>query len=48
MGNVKKKQRPKANVDHIAHQVNVSGVGAHKSKKEYDRKENRKIIKEQQ
>ena len=33
MGNVKKKQRPKANVDHIAHQVNVSGVGAHKNKK---------------
>mgnify|MGYP000984353024 CR=1 FL=1 len=43
MGNVKKKQRP--NIDHIAHQVNVSGVGAHKSKKVYDRKKDKKDYK---
>lgn len=29
----KKKTKRKANIDHIAHQVGVSGVGAHKSKK---------------
>lgn len=44
MGQVKRKQRTKANTDHIAHQVNVTGVGAHKDKKAYDRKENKKII----
>ena len=30
---VKKKKHKKANVDHFAHQVGVSGVGAHKNKK---------------
>lgn len=42
MGQVKKKNR--ANINHIAHQVGVSGVGAHKNKKNYNRKENKKII----
>lgn len=31
---VKNKKKPKkANVDHIAHQVHVTGTGAHKNKK---------------
>ena len=38
------KKKKRANIDHIAHQVNVSGVGAHKNKKRYDRKNNKKII----
>lgn len=32
------KKTKKANVDHIAHQVHVTGVGAHRNKKAYSRK----------
>lgn len=32
------KKKIRANTDHIAHQVGVSGVGAHKNKKAYTRK----------
>lgn len=32
------KPRKKANIDHIAHQVNVTGVGAHRNRKAYTRK----------
>lgn len=31
-------KKSKANTDHIAHQVHVTGVGAHKNKKKYTRK----------
>lgn len=30
--------RKRANTDHIAHQVGVSGVGPHRNKKKYTRK----------
>ena len=33
------KNNKKANTNHIAHQVNVTGVGAHKNKKKYNRRE---------
>lgn len=32
------KPRKKANTSHIAHQVGVSGVGPHRSKKQYKRR----------
>lgn len=35
----------KANIDHFAHQVNVTGVGAHKNAKKYSRKEVDKMVK---
>lgn len=35
----------KPNIDHIAHQVNVKGVGAHKNVKKYSRKYNQKVVK---
>ena len=35
----------KANIDHFAHQVNVTGVGAHKNTKKYSRKVNEKNVK---
>jgi len=38
----KAKTRKKANVDHIAHQVNVTGTGPHKNKKAYNRKNKHK------
>jgi hypothetical protein len=37
----------KANIDHFSHQVNVTGVGPHQSKKKYSRKFNPKTIKEE-
>lgn len=33
----------KANTDHIAHQVHVTGVGPHKNKKAYNRKQKHKL-----
>lgn len=36
----------KPNINHIAHQVNVTGVGAHKNVKKYSRKWNTKKVKE--
>lgn len=39
----KKKVAKKANVNHIAHQIGVSGVGAHKNKKAYTRKNKHKL-----
>ena len=39
-----KPSKKKANVDHFAHQATVSGVGAHKNKKAYDRKRDKKDI----
>ena len=38
------KTKKKANVDHIAHQVNVTGIGAHKNKKKYTRKKKHKKL----
>lgn len=35
----------KPNIDHISHQVNVTGVGAHKNVKKYSRKYNQKVVK---
>lgn len=35
----------KANIDHFSHQVNVTGVGAHKNAKKYSRKEVDKMVK---
>ena len=34
----------KANTDHIAHQVNVTGVGPHSNKKKYTRKQKHKKL----
>jgi hypothetical protein len=31
-------KKPKPNIDHIAHQVHVTGVGPHKNQKKYKRK----------
>jgi hypothetical protein len=36
----------KPNINHIAHQVHVTGVGAHKNVKKYSRKFNNKKVKE--
>lgn len=36
----------KPNIDHFAHQVNVTGVGAHKTNKKYSRKVKDKTVKE--
>jgi hypothetical protein len=36
----------KANIDHFSHQVNVTGVGAHKNTKKYSRKVNEKTVKQ--
>jgi hypothetical protein len=36
----------KPNIDHFAHQVNVTGVGAHKNDKKYSRKVNEKTVKQ--
>jgi len=36
----------KPNINHIAHQVHVTGVGAHKNAKKYARKFNKKKVKE--
>jgi hypothetical protein len=36
----------KANIDHFAHQVNVTGVGAHRDVKKYTRKFNQKKVEE--
>ena len=33
------KKKKKANTNHIAHQIHVTGVGAHRNKKKYNRKE---------
>lgn len=35
----------KPNIDHFAHQKNVTGVGAHKNAKKYSRKEMDKMVK---
>jgi hypothetical protein len=35
----------KPNIDHFAHQKNVTGVGAHKNAKKYSRKEVDKMVK---
>ena len=39
------KKRKRANIDHIAHQVNVRGVGPHQNKKKYNRKKSKKKYK---
>ena len=39
------KKRKRANIDHIAHQVNVRGVGPHQNKKKYNRKKSKKNTK---
>ena len=36
----------KPNIDHFAHQKNVTGVGAHKNVKKYSRKWNTKKVKD--
>ena len=36
----------KPNIDHFAHQVNVTGVGAHRDVKKYTRKFNQKKVEE--
>lgn len=36
----------KPNIDHFAHQVNVTGLGAHKNQKKYSRKTNDKTVKQ--
>jgi hypothetical protein len=36
------KTKKKANIDHIAHQVGVTGIGAHRNKKKYTRKKKHK------
>lgn len=47
MKKVKKPQKQKkANTDHIAHQVGVTGVGAHKNKKKYSRAKSKRELRE--
>lgn len=41
---MKNKKVKRANVDHFAHQVQVSGVGVHKNKKAYTRKAKHKQV----
>jgi hypothetical protein len=48
MGKSKKKKKyEKANIDHIAHQINVTGVGPAKDESKYNRNDEKKKIREE-